>query len=269
MRNEREKGSLLGVIRLLRVTGWVILIVLASYLALAGYSAVTLRPNGTGSAEYALLPDGTVTILTTINLSNPGYFAFTQLSIASAITLPNGTSPWLEAVSPSVTLPAQGSAQVPLRFSLTLTSLGPAKALLTQDEVLNESDYLNGTYATFVGFELHAGERLNWGAPFHAFRARAGTPVAEPNGSFRVPVTLSFGNDASFAVTGALLASLTSAGGATCAQVNLPINDLPHSTTNQTLTLYLPSGCSLAGGSLRSTFVAPGFAVPLPPEALP
>ncbi|MCI4345782.1 MAG: hypothetical protein L3K07_03395 [Thermoplasmata archaeon] len=269
MRNGREKGSLLGAIRLLRVTGWVILLALASYLALAGYSAVTLTPNGTGSAEYALLPDGTVTILTTLNLTNPGLFAFTKLSVTSQIMLPNGTGAWLESTSPSITLPAQGVAQVPLRFSLTLSSLGLGKALLTQDEVLNESDYLNGTYATFVGFVLHAGEHLDWGAPFHDFQASAGTPVPEGNGTYGVPVKLSFGNDASFGVEGTVHASLESAGGAVCADANFPINDPPHSTTQESVTLYVPTGCSLAGGMLASRFMAPGFVVPLPPQALP
>jgi hypothetical protein len=265
----QEGSSLLGIIRLLRVAGWVVLIVLASYLALAGYSAVTLTPNGNGSAQYSLLPDGAITIVTTINLSNPGYFAFTGLSIASAITLPNGTAPWLESSSPSVTLPAHGLVQVPLRFDLSLTSLGSARALLTQDEILNESDYVNGTYATFVGFALHAGERLNWGAPFHAFRASVGTPVMEANGTLGVPVTLSFDNDASFSIPGVLLASLSSANGTACAHETMPIQDAPHSSTSSATTFYLPSDCSLAGGSLATTFVAPGFDVALPSEAIP
>ncbi|MGI0156633.1 MAG: hypothetical protein ACREDE_10955, partial [Thermoplasmata archaeon] len=68
---------------------------------------------------------------------------------------------------------------------------------------------------------------------------------------------------------GFLEASLESSGGQACGQGNIPLNAQPHSPAQESGTVYLSAGCSLAGGTLSSTFVSPGFTVPLPPERLP
>jgi hypothetical protein len=269
MRNRRSTGSLLPTIRALRVTTWVVLIAFGLYLGFAGYSAVTLAPSGTGSGQFALLPDGTITIVTMVNLSNPGFFAFTGLSIASTIAQPNSSLPWLHSSSAEVNLPAGGVAHPTLRFSLDISHLGAETGLLVHDTSLNETDYLNGTYANFVGFNVVANESLAWGAPFDGLSGSVGAPVPESNGTVGVQVKISFTNDAPFAVDGVLQAVLLSAGGASCAQGNLPLYAAPHAGAQITQTFYLPSGCSVAGGTFEPTFISPGFVVPLPSEPIP
>jgi hypothetical protein len=269
MRRDRQAGSWLPLIRTLRVVTWVILIALGGYLGLAGYSAVSLAPHGSGSAQFSILPDGTVVILATVNLTNPGFFPFTGLSVASSLSLPNSTSPWLTASSPRINLPAGGANRALLRFSVGITALSGESYLLTRDVTLAETDYLNGTYATFVGFALVANESVNWGAPFRGFEASLGTPQAEPNGTIGIPITISYTDDADYALDGNLEATLESSSGVACARGTLPIASQPHSPTAETQTFYLPQGCSPAGGSLDSTFVAPGYSVPLPPEPVP
>lgn len=269
MKRDRQSGSWLPLIRSLRVVTWVILIALGGYLATAAYSAVSLTPQGSGSAQFSVLDDGTVVILATVNLSNPGFFPFTGLSISSTLTLPNSSQPWLTSTSEPIALRSGGSAQALLRFSVSLSDLSQQSYLLTRDVTLNETDYLNGTYATFVGFALVTNETVNWGAPFRGFHASFGAPQPESNGTLGVPVTIAYTDDAQFALDGALEATLESSSGTVCASGTLPIVSQPHASTLENRTFYLPSGCSPTGGRLLSTFVAPGYSVALPAEPLP
>ncbi|HEV2450140.1 MAG TPA: hypothetical protein VGU43_07030 [Thermoplasmata archaeon] len=269
MKRDRQSGSWLPLIRTFRVVTWVILIALGGYLATAAYSAISLSPHGAGSAQFSVLDDGTVVIQATVNLSNPGYFPFTGLTIRSTLTLPNSSAPWLTSASQPINLMSGGTAQAVLRFSVSLPELSAQSFLLTRDVTLNETDYLNGTYATFVDFALVANETVNWGAPFHGFHAIVGAPQPESNGTLGVPVTISYTDDAQFALDGALEAALESSAGAVCARGTLPIVSQPHSSTVENQTFYLPPGCSPSGGQLLSTFVAPGYSVPLPAEPVP
>lgn len=269
MRRDRQSGSWLPLIRTLRVVTWVVLLALGGYLATAAYSAVSLSPHGSGSAQISVLDDGTVVILATVNLSNPGFFPFTDLSIRSTLTLPNSSAPWLASSSQPISLPSGGAAQAVLRFSVSLSALSNESYLLTRDVPLNETDHLNGTYATFVGFALVANETVNWGAPFRGFAASFGAPQPEANGTVGVPVTISYTDDAQFALDGALEATLESSAGTTCTRGTLPLVSEPHAATVENRTFYFPAGCSPSGGQLLSTFVAPGYSVPLPAEPIP
>jgi hypothetical protein len=270
MATPRTGFTLYSVVRILRAVGWVTLLVVVAYLALAAYSVVRLHPTGSGGgSQVSVSPDGTVEITARVNLTNPGYFAFSGLVLSARVALPHANGTWLESSSTPLDLPANGARQLLVTFSVPLGSLGAAESLLTQDAMLNETEYVNGTYASLIGFSIENLQNASWGAPFFGFHATVQTGTVLPNGTIAVPVQIAFANHASFSLQGVLRSELRNSAGATCGTASFPVNAPPQTSVNQTSTAYLSSGCSLAGGEILSTYSAPAYAVPLPPEPLP
>lgn len=266
----KDRRSLYSVVRALRAIGWVILIVVVAYLALAGYSVLRLSPKGSGGGQsFAVTAQGELQITAQVNLSNPGYFAFSGLALTAIISLPGSNVTWLEGNSSPVDLASQGRGQLAVSFEVPLGSLGPATMLLTGDSHLNVTEFVNGTYAMFLGFTVENRQNLSWGAPFEGFQATPLSETPQPNGTMAVSINLQFANHASFGVVGAVLSELRDRSGSVCTTLRFPVSSLPQTSVDTTETGYVPSSCALSGGEIDSTFEAPSYSVPLPPQGIP
>ncbi|MCI4354321.1 MAG: hypothetical protein L3K06_03040, partial [Thermoplasmata archaeon] len=230
--------------------GTAVLVILIIFLATAAYSAAQLRPDvgqGGGSSSITLESNGTVMIHYAINLSNPGYYPISPLSISFEL---RNASLGVLAVggSGAITIPAGSTTTIPVAIWIPLS--GSAAALATHDAVLPTHVWLNATYASI--FVVHLGGNLNtsWGAPFYNFSAAPGTPTVQSNGTVLVPVMVSFENHADFSDAGTIAFTVVSASGGTCAASSFPINVAPHGQFNQALSFYASPACNPSGGRI-------------------
>lgn len=266
----QKQRSLYPVVRTLRAIGWVILVVVVAYLALAGYSVVRLSPKGSGGGQsFTVTPQGNLQITAQVNLSNPGYFSFSGLALTAIVSLPNSNATWIQGNSSPVSLPSQGRGQLAVIFAVPLGTLGPAQALLTHDSHLNLTEFVNGTYATFIGFSVENRQNLSWGAPFEGLQITPRSATPQPNGTVAVSINLQFANHASFAIVGMIQTEIRARGGALCTTLNFPVNAMPQMSVDATETGYVSSGCTLSGGQIDSTYQAPLYSILLPPQGIP
>lgn len=259
--------ALYRVARALRRVGVVALVVLVLYAAAAAFSASQVRPDPGGGATRAQLDaNGTAEVRLALNLSNPGFFAFTDLTVGVDLQLPNGTEIG-RGGTPAVTVAAGSTGVVPVTFWLPVAA--SQGLLLTHDLTLPLRLALDLTYASLFTLHATAGQNYSWGAPLSRLNATWGAPTPLANGSYSLPVTVSFDDDADFAVAGVALLNVTSAGGSLCTQSALDLATGPYSAFQQTTPIYVPASCNLAGGELTVTYLGPGVVYAMPPERLP
>lgn len=263
----RRPPTLFRVSRILRLVGLAVLTAILVYTGLAIYSASEVRPDVHGGGTSAgLEANGTAQVSQTINLTNPGYFAFTDLSTAVLLTWPNGTVVG-HGGSAATTIPAGGESRINVSFWLPMATT--ASRLLTTSATLPLIVWLNLTYASLVTLHVSAQQNYSWGAPFSQFNATPGTPTPQSNGTVLVPVRVTYANDADFAVGGIATVTVADSSGAACGSSTLPMGSSPHSSYDQTLDLFLPASCNPSGGSVTVTYTGSGITYTFPREAIP
>jgi hypothetical protein len=265
----RRPPGLYRLARAFRRTSVIVLVVVILFVGTVAYSAVELVRDSPRSGGYSagFEPNGTVELTGSFELSNPGLYPLSGLSVSMRIQ--NSTGSLIGAVgSGPTTLGAGATATIPIALYLSAGAGGPAGSLLVTDQYLTVGFWGNATYAYLFPVSVHFDQNKSWGAPFENFAASVGEPTVE--GSLvSVPVTISFSNHAGFTEAGTLMVVLDSTGGTSCGQTSFSLNVAPGSFYSETQSFSLASGCSLSGGSVDATFVEGGSSIALPPEPIP
>lgn len=259
--------------RTARAIGWIatiVTIVLVIYLATAVYSATQIRPSGAGNSgsPTSLTGQNQLSVSTTVNFSNPGFFPVNSLSVEMYILLPGG-GVFAHGGSPATSIPAQSTRTIPINITVALDFSGPAAALVTHDARLPTDLFVNVTYASLFGAEIRVADNRSWGAPLYGLNLTPGTPVVNGNGTVTVPIQISFDNHADFDVAGTVSFSVRSSGGTTCGTGSLIVSAPSHASFSQPTPVTLAAGCNPHGGAIDGTFSGPTLTFSLPTEPFP
>ena len=253
--------------RALRRASTLALVLIIVFVGVVAYSAVQVAKTQprVGASTVGFESNDTVGISTSLSLSNPTFFTIQQMGLQFRIL--NGTGLLLVASTAGpVNIAAGANETLPVALYVPITAAGAS--LLTQNQYLQWYVWGNASYAYLFSVSVGIATQRSWGAPFANLRVIIGTP-SMVNGSFAVPVTLTFTNDASFTDAGALDFQVVPTSGPNCAQgafvLNVP-SDTPYSDTQN---IALASGCNPAGGHVAAQFVGSGFSLSLPPEPIP
>lgn len=248
----------------LRVLGTLLLVAFLIYVGSAVYYAFQISaPSGSTPSVEAVAGNG-LEISSTFNLTDPGPYAISGLTLESHLELPNESEP-VESLTPPVSLPGYGTAEVNLTFRLPMGgSIGTYGALLINNTSLPLEIWVNASYAHLAAVSLFTQRTLNWGAPFSGFAVSFQAPRAEPNGTVAIPFAMGFLDAAPLALRGALTVALHSAGGATCTTFVQPVQVAEGIQFSGSGTVYLPSGCSARGGAYSTEWSGSGFQAGLP-----
>jgi hypothetical protein len=247
--------------RTFRVLALVWLVLVIVFLATVAYSGSQLRPgNESGPSTPPVISGNDVVTLTgTLNVSNPGWYPLTGVTLFTIVDDANG-SLLATGGSPATTVTAGGVTTVPFTISIALDAKASARSLLTQDAVLPSTTWANATYVGLFQVGVVVPQNVSWGAPLANLAGSAGTPVAQSNGTVAVPLTVTFQDHAKFPVDGNVTYVLSS-GGSACARGTLPVSVPAGTSYDRQTTTYLGSGCSASGATLTLRFVGAGWAL--------
>ena len=264
----RRPPALYRVSRLIRRLGLVALVLIIAFVATAAYSATEVRPhlgNGFGTPSTSS-GNNTVEFGQSINVTNPGFYSLTALSVAleardgAGALLARGGSP-VETVGPG------GTVVLPLSIWVPLSTR--ASFLVTHDAQLPVETWANATYASLFSLRINSSFNLSWGAPFFGFNATPSSVTPQPNGTALVAVMVAWQDHAGFDDVGTFTYDVRSAGGSSCASGSEPVDVASQSSYQNTLQFWLPASCNPSGGEVTSSFSGAGLSVNLPPEAIP
>ncbi|HEV8049165.1 MAG TPA: hypothetical protein VGP88_01065 [Thermoplasmata archaeon] len=247
--------------RLFRILALLWLVAVVVFLATVAYSGSKLRPAGESgpSAPPTFSGNDTITLTGEVNVSNPGWYPLSDLSLFTIVDEPNGSF-LASGGSPVTTVSAGGTTTVPFTITLGLGDKPFARTLLTDDATLPSTTWANATYVSLIHVLLSVPVNVSWGAPLFGLNATPGNPTVEPNGTAAVPLTITFADHAKFPVDGTAKYSLSS-GGAVCALGSLPVAVASGGSYDETTTAYLGPGCSPGGATLTLRFVGAGWAL--------
>ncbi|MGI0052851.1 MAG: hypothetical protein ACRECR_01135 [Thermoplasmata archaeon] len=258
----------LRVGRLFRILGTMLLVGLLLYVGSAVYYARELATPNNIVQSVSVAPGNAVEISSSYNLTDPGPYPIAGLTLVSHLGLPNSSEFW-EAGSAPIDLPGYGTAVIGMSFLLPVGAGEPAEALLTENAALPFDIWVNGTYADLAGVSIYSGQVYDWGAPFSGYRLSVGAPATNPNGTTDVPFGIEFTNNGSFSLDGRISITLLSAGGTFCADAASPVSAGPGSSVDAAGTTYLPSGCSVNGGTYTVEWSGSGLETNLPGGPIP
>ncbi|HEV2317019.1 MAG TPA: hypothetical protein VGV89_05545 [Thermoplasmata archaeon] len=255
----------LRLARVFFLIGTVVLVVLLLYVAAAVVYASQVTNSGTSGTSVTTGPGDTLEIRSGFNVSDPGPFAISHLTIVSHLAHPDGT-PWLAGRSGAVDIPGGSVRTLTISLPIALEDLGASRSLLVNDSSLPWMVWVNATYAGLVGIALSSNSTYAWGAPFHGFNASFSAPARLPNGTWVENATFSFSNHSPLDLAGNLTLTAHAAGGAACGSVRVPVDAPSQATYQSSPTVYLPSGnsCSPAGGTYSATWTGMGLSFDLP-----
>lgn len=265
--------GLYRVARLLRRLGLVALIVLISYIAIAGYSATQIHVHSIGKSITAQTQGRAVTITAGVEIDNHGWVPIQQVSIVTFVWFPNGGGLIAQTASPVVNIDAGSTVTVPVTLTVPLNLSSAAHdggvSLLTHSLNLPADTWANATFAGLATLHLSDGASVPWGAPFYELNVTVGAPSVAANGTTTVSATVFYINQAPFTESGTLHFSLNSAAGTACASSQLGLDVPQNATFDQTASVTIPASCDLSGGSVTATYSGGGLTVAFPPEPIP
>jgi len=253
--------------RALRRLSAIAFVVLILFVALVGYSAVQIihsQPH-LGTTTSTVEPNQTVDVATQFSLTNPTYFSIQHFALHFLI-LNASNVPLLDARAGPVSIAAGGASNLPINLYVPLTAAG--ESLLTEDQYLDWNVWGNASYAYLFTVSIGEATERAWGAPFDDLQVSVGAP-ALVNGQLEVPVTISFSNDATFAVDGSLNYQVVPPSGPDCSQGSFGLNVPSGTGFDETQDAAYATGCNPAGGQVDSEYVGNGFSVSLPSEPIP
>ena len=248
----------------------IVALVLVILVAATVYSATQIRPGESkGQGLEATLVNGGIDLQLGLNFSNPGFLPISNVHLASVVNSPNNVTLLARGSSPNVSVAAGSMAVVPLTIFLPLGANSPLMAYLTHDAELPTEVWANVTVSSLFSVNVNISTTYHWGAPFAHLNLTPGTPSAA-NGTVTVPFTLSFSNDASFAVDGTLSLVASGSGGCSATVPPIALSVPPGGGYQQTFDATAPASCatstwSSVGGSFQSSL----WSGPLPTEAIP
>lgn len=248
--------------------GTIALLLLVVYIGAAVYYAREIATPGTHSTNAGVVGGDALRVTTSFNLSNPGPFSITGLTIVGFLDYPNGTF-WLEGGTPSTNLSGGSVSSVNIRFELPLGSLAGTSGLLVNDSALPLQYWVNATYASLVSIALASSTTYHWGAPFYGLNVSFGTPTLAPNGTLGLPLTVAFANHAPVHLVGTAVLTLRSSDGSFCTDASFPVDAPNGAAYRDQQTVYLPSGCHLSGGSYSGTWTGSGLSLAVPGGRIP
>lgn len=265
----RRPPRLYRLARLFARLSTVVLVLILVFLGTVAYSAVALlrQTPQAGGFSAGLVANGTLAVTGTVGVSNGGLYPVSGFALSVRVL--NSSGAYIGAVtSVRVDLPPGGTTSVPIALYLPIGASGPAESLLVTNQVLSVGVWGNATFAYLFPVSMNLEENRSWGAPFANLLVRAGTP-GTANGSYTVPVTVSFTDDAAVPDVGNLTIVVKDSVGSVCGGASYSLNVNPGTAYAQTQTLSLTSGCSPVGGTALLTFSGPSGTFVLPPEAIP
>ncbi len=249
--------------RRLSAVALVLIVVFVAVVAFSALQVVRTKP-GTGNLNTGFAANDTIALTGAFTLGNSGYFPISDFSLHFRVLTQSDVFLGATSAGP-VNLPVGQNTSFPISLYFPLRSGGPAESLLTVNQYLEVFVWANATYGYLFPVSLALEDNKTWGAPFSDFQASVGSPY--PNGS--VPVTLSYQNGADLDEAGTIDFAINSTAGATCGTGAFPIAVPSKQSYQDTQTVAIASGCSLAGATLDAVYLSNGVAIPLPPETLP
>jgi hypothetical protein len=254
--------------RILRRLGLVAVVFFVLFVVSAVYFATEVHPDlsEVSHPRRTIAGNNTLELTAPVNLSNPGIYSLTGVSVSTEARLVDGT---LLATGGSPTMTIAPGASVTIPISIFLPLKVEDGTLLTHDQQLPVTTWANATYASIFTVRLEIQSNQSWGAPFFGFNATPGTPSLQSNGSVLESVAIQFQNHASFDIVGLLALTILSSAGSTCSATQLDVNAPAGQGYSQNANFYLSSGCNPAGGSVEATYSGGGLTYAFPPEAIP
>jgi hypothetical protein len=253
--------------RALRRASLLALILIILYVGVVAYSAVQVAKSkpSVGPVSTSIQPNGTVGVVTSFSLANPGDFPIQEFALHFRILNQSGGLLVSSGVGPTNVGPSTDES-LPVSLYFPLSDGGAS--LLTEDQYLQWNVWGNASYGYLFSVSLGVETDKSWGAPFANLSVHVGTPTMM-NGSEVVPVTVTFANDASFADAGSLNFQVIATSGSHCAQGSFPLDVAAGSPYDQTQNVAIATGCDPAGGHVNSQYVGSTYTITLPSEAIP
>jgi hypothetical protein len=258
----------LAVGRLFFVLGTIFLLFLVAYVGVAAYYATKVNPAGGTHTQLAVVGGNQLALASSVNLSDPGPFAISGLTVTAHLAHPDST-PWLSTASTPIDLAGGGTGTLVVRLLIPVADLVSSATLLFNDSNLPYNLTLNATYASLVSISIRSAGVYHWGAPFYHLNSTFGTPSRQPNGSVVIPVTVSFTNHAPIDLAGSLTVTFRDPSGAGCGTLIYPIQAAAGANFRQTTNVDLPAGCASSGGSYSAVWAGSGLVIPLGGGRLP
>jgi hypothetical protein len=251
--------SLYRLSRLLRRLAVVALVAILVYVGADAYTGSQIRVQTQGNQVSGALVGNTATVTALVNITNGGWLSVNDLSLTTLVRFPNGTLLGI-AHSGSTSVAAGARVSVPVSLSISLNgSTAGLSVLLTQSLKLPAETWANATFGGIVSVHVADNASVSWGAPFDGLSVSYGTPVAQSNGTVRLPVTIAFTDRSPFADNGTIDYTVRSAGSQLCASGTLTVAEPSGGAYNMTVPVYAAAGCNPSGGSLTLKYAASGL----------
>ena len=247
------------------VLGLVAFLVVVLFLGSVVYSLSEIRPEGGPTVRWSDGPvPGVEGLVLTVeqNISNPGLYSLDGVVFSASLWYAGGSL--LHAEEPSQSLSAGSASGLGLSLPVNLTQGSVAAPLLTHNELLERSLWINASYADVFQFRLSYAGNLSWKAPFLDL---AVTPAVNAGG---FGLTVSYQNPSPWNEVGTLEATLVQANGTPCVPpAGFPVDVPSGGAMDQTFPVPVGGSCDPAGGSASLVFLGSGFALPLGGVPLP
>ncbi len=266
-----KRPGWLVVSRVFAILSVVAIAGIAVFAGLSVYSASQLRPEPSSGpmATASQGPNDTFLLQANVAVSNPGYFAVDALQVSTAVWMPGAAGALLAAGgSPVVTVPPRSVGALTITLRIPIDPTVDAE-LMTHDLVLPGWAWVNATYAQVYAIALTIPRNYSWGAPFANLATTAGSPTVYGNGTTGVPFTVSFTDDAPFAIDGTVDYQVVVAGGAECGGGAFPVAVGAHSGFQGGSEVYLPSACASSVHSITLRFSGGPWNLPVATEPFP
>jgi hypothetical protein len=262
----RRPPPLYRLARNLRRASLIALVLLILFAGSVVYSTseISQSPPQVGSFSAGFDPNGTMSLTSSLTLSNPGFYPIQSFTLDARVA--NGSNVFLGAFGLGPTaIGSQATEDYPITLYLPVSATGPGASLLVHSQELSLNVWGNATFGYLFPVGLNIQNDRFWGAHFSDFTFSVGNV----SGNGTVPVTITYQNAASFAEIGSLRISLLSATGISCGGGFWTLDVGPGQRFDQTQPVTLSSGCSPFGGRLTGDYITPSYTVPLPSEEIP
>ena len=245
------------------IIGSVALVLLLLYVGVAAAWATQLTESHSGRVTTAVEAGDTLRLTDTYNLSNPGPFAVTGVSVVIVLDHPNGSS-WITSRAPTQRIDGGGSSALRVQFTFPLGNPEVDRELLVNDSALPYEAWVNGTYAGFVRVSVEDASTYAWGAPFADLNATLGNPTVSANGSVSIPVVLGFNNHSPVDLVGTLAIVLRNAAGDACGASSFAVTTPSHEAYSAHQAVFLAPGCSPTAAGSSASWSGSGLSATLP-----